>query len=200
MEGFTIIDAVVGGVILLSAILAWSRGLTREVLAILGWVAAAAAGFVFAPQVRPLVAQVPVLNDFIGENCELAMIAAFTAVFAVALLLVSIFAPLFASVVQRSILSRVDQVLGFVFGVARGVLLVAVALIVYDRLMVDQAVAMVDDSRSARVFAQMEDRLNENLPEDAPGWIVGRYEELMAGCTATEPPGTAAPAPAAPGN
>lgn len=188
MDGFTLIDAVVGGVILLSAILAWSRGFTREALAILGWIAAAVVGFVFAPQARPLVAQVPVLNDFLGDNCELSMIAAFTGVFALALLLVSIFAPLFASVIQRSVLSGIDQALGFVFGVARGVLLVAVALIVYDRVMVDQAFAMVDDSRSAKLFAEMEARLNEQLPQDAPGWIVARYEDLMASCTPTDPP------------
>ena len=75
-----------------------------------------------------------------------------------------------------------------VFGVARGVLLVAVALIVYDRVMVDQAVAMVDNSRSAEIFGQMQDRLNEELPEDAPGWIVARYEELMSSCSVSVPP------------
>jgi len=188
MDGYTIIDAVVGGVILLSAILAWSRGFTREALAIVGWVAAAVLAFIFAPQAQPLVAQIPVLNDFLGDNCELSMIAAFTGVFALALLLVSIFAPLFAGLIQRSVLSGIDQVLGFVFGVARGVLLVAVALIVYDRVMVDQAVAMVDNSRSAEIFGQMQDRLNEELPEDAPGWIVARYEELMSSCSVSVPP------------
>ena len=41
MEGFTIIDGVVAGVIVLSAILAYSRGLIRESMAIAGWVGAA---------------------------------------------------------------------------------------------------------------------------------------------------------------
>ena len=35
MEGFTLIDAVVAAVIVLSAILAYSRGLVREAMAIL---------------------------------------------------------------------------------------------------------------------------------------------------------------------
>lgn len=48
MEGFTIVDAGVGVIILLSAVLAYSRGFVREVLAIGGWVAAAIAAFVFA--------------------------------------------------------------------------------------------------------------------------------------------------------
>ena len=60
MDGFTIIDAVVAVVILLSAILAWSRGFVRESLAILGWIAAAVLAFLFAATLRPMIAQLPV--------------------------------------------------------------------------------------------------------------------------------------------
>ena len=52
MDGFTIIDAVVAAVIILSAILAWSRGFVRESLAILGWIGAAVLAFLFADQVE----------------------------------------------------------------------------------------------------------------------------------------------------
>ncbi|MGR3781759.1 MAG: CvpA family protein, partial [Albimonas sp.] len=37
---FTIVDGVVLAVLALSGILAWSRGLTREALAIAGWIVA----------------------------------------------------------------------------------------------------------------------------------------------------------------
>lgn len=205
MEGFTVIDAVVAGVILLSAILAYSRGLVREVMAIAGWVAAAVLAFLFAPQVEPLIRQVPVLNDFLGESCELSIIAAFAAVFALSLVVVSIFTPLFASAVQRSAIGGIDQGLGFLFGVARGVLLVAVAFVVYDRVIVDQSVPMVENSRSAKVFASVQGNLDERMPEDAPGWIVGKYEQLVGACgiPATTPAPQTAPettAPAIPGN
>ena len=40
MEGFTIIDGVVALVIVLSALLAYSRGFVRESLAIAGWIVA----------------------------------------------------------------------------------------------------------------------------------------------------------------
>src|SRR6476661_8219003 len=102
MSGFTIIDAVVALVIVVSALLAYSRGLVRELLAIAGWVGATILAFVFADQVQPLVRQAPVIGDFIGDSCELSIIGAFAAVFAVALLLFSIFTPLFSGVVQRS--------------------------------------------------------------------------------------------------
>ena len=41
MEGFTLVDGAVALIIVLSAVLAYSRGLVRESLAILGWIGAA---------------------------------------------------------------------------------------------------------------------------------------------------------------
>ena len=68
MDGFTLVDAGVAIIIVLSAILAYSRGFVRESLAILGWIGAAVLAFIFAPTVRPMVAQIPGLNKFLGDN------------------------------------------------------------------------------------------------------------------------------------
>lgn len=181
MEGFTIIDAVAAGVIVISAILAYSRGFVRECLSIAGWVAAAIVAFIFAPRAVPLAKEIPYLNTLI-EGCEPATITAFFLVFAVALVIVSIFTPIFAGAVQRSVLGGLDQGLGFLFGVARGVLLVVVALVVYDRVVADQAIPMVDDSRTAKVIAQMSGPIDGIVPDDAPGWIVGQYNNLISDC------------------
>ena len=186
MEGFTIVDGVVALVIVVSAILAYSRGFVREAMSIAGWVVAAILAYMFAPQAEPLMREIPFLGDMLGDSCELAIIAAFAAVFAIALVIVSIFAPLFSSAVQRSALGGLDQGLGFLFGVVRGLLLVAVALVVYDRVITGDAVPMVDDSRTAKIFASAQDSLNDSIPEDAPGWIVGRYESLVGSCGAPE--------------
>ena len=185
MEGFTIVDGVVALVIVISAVLAYSRGFVREAMSIAGWVVAAILAYMFAPKVEPLVSELPVIGDFLGDSCELAIIAAFAAVFALALVVVSIFAPLFSSAVQRSALGGLDQGLGFLFGVLRGVLLVAVALVVYDRAITGDPIPMVDDSRTAKIFASAQDSLNDSIPEDAPGWIVARYEALVGNCGAT---------------
>lgn len=200
MDGFTIIDAGAAGIVLLSAILAYSRGLVREVMAILGWVGAAILGFIFAPSVQPLVKELPVVGDFLADSCELSVVAAFAGVFALGLILAALFTPLFSSVVQRSVLGGIDQGLGFLFGVLRGVLLIAVAFIVYDRAVADQAVPMIDDSRTAKVFASFQANIDEQIPSDAPGWIVARYNELTNVCAAPAEaaPAEAAPAPAAP--
>lgn len=182
MDGFTVVDGVVAFVIIISAILAYSRGFVREAMAILGWIAAAVLAYMFAPTVAPLVVGLPVVGEFLEDSCELAMIAAFAGVFAIALVVVSIFTPLFASVIQRSALGGLDQGLGFLFGVARGLLLVAVALVIYDRVALNAGVPMVDDSRTAVIFESVKERINQEMPEDAPNWIVQRYEDLVASC------------------
>jgi len=196
---FTIIDGVVGIIIVLSALLAYSRGLVRESLAIASWIGATVLAFVFADQVRPLIQQVPVLSGFIGDSCELSIIAAFAAVFAVVLVVFSIFSPLFSSIVQRSVFGGLDQGLGFLFGVLRGVLLVAVAFLVYETVLSAQSIPMIEDSRAAAVFAQLTARIEGQNPEAALGWITSQYQQLVGDCglpaTPVAPEAIPAPAP-----
>jgi len=151
-------------------------------MAIAGWIGATILAFIFADQVKPLIKQIPVLGDFIGDSCELSIIAAFAAVFAVALVVVSIFTPLFSSIIQRSALGGLDQAFGFLFGVARGILLVAVAFFVYQTVLSTQEIDMVKDSRSAAVFAQLTGQVEDRDPEAALDWITTQYEQLVGEC------------------
>lgn len=187
MDGFTIVDGGVALVILVSAILAYSRGFVREGMSIAGWIIAAVVAYVFAPRAVPLIKEIPVLRDFIADSCELSVIAAFAGVLALALVVVSLFTPLFSSAIQRSAVGGIDQALGFVFGVLRGLVLVAIALVIYDRVIVTETIPMVDESRTAKIFARTSDKIDETIPEDAPGWIVERYETLVSSCTAAGP-------------
>lgn len=182
MDAFTLVDAAVAVIIIVSGILAYSRGFVRETLAIIGWVVAAILAFMLAPAAQPLIREIPYVGDFLGDSCELTVIAAFAAVFALALVLASLFTPLFSSFIRNSALGGIDQGLGFFFGVVRGILLVAVALLVFDRAVPPGSVEMVENSRSAAVFGQVSGNLNEAVPSDAPNWLVARYEQLTASC------------------
>lgn len=184
MDGFTIIDGVVAIVIVLSALLAYGRGLMREVMAIVGWVAAAILAYIFAPRVAPMVREIPVVGDVIADSCELGVIGAFAIVLVIALIVVSFFTPLFSSLVRRSIFGGLDQGLGFLFGVVRGVLLVVIAFFVYDTVITGQEFTMVDESRSAAVFGRFTNNIQEQDPEQALGWITRQYESLVNSCTA----------------
>lgn len=182
MEGFTLVDGGVALVVVVSALLAYARGIVRETMAIAGWIVAAIAAFALAPVAEPLVREIPVLGDFLGDSCELSVVAAFALVFALALLVVSLFTPLLSGAIRDSALGPVDQILGFLFGVARGVLLVAVALVAYERIAVGGDVTMIDASRSAAAFDGLAARVEAALPEDAPDWIGARYDGLVGAC------------------
>lgn len=183
MEGFTVVDAVVALVIVVSAVLAYSRGFVREAMSILGWVGAAVVAFMFAGTAEPLVKEIPMLGDMLRDSCELSIIVAAMVVFAIALVIVSLFTPLFSGMVQRSALGSIDQGLGFLFGALRGIILVAVAFIVYDRVVISQEIPLVDDSRSIQIFAKLQSSLENHIPEDAPNWILERYETLVGSCS-----------------
>lgn len=184
MSGFTTIDLIVAVIIVMSAILAYARGFVRESLAIVGWVGAAMLAFLFAESLRPMIQNLPLLSRFLGDSCELSLIAAFAVVLAGALVVFSIITPLFSSVVQRSALGGVDQAMGFLFGVARGILIVAIAFLVYDRVIGERAVPMVENSRSAAIFDRMSGQLNQSMPQDVPTWLQARFDQFTAACTA----------------
>ena len=108
--------------------------------------------------------------------------ASFAVVFALSLVVVSLFTPLFSTLVQRSALGGLDQGMGFIFGVLRGILLVAIAFFVYETVITSQSIAMVDDSRSAQVFSRMTQKIEDRDPEQALGWITTQYEQLVGIC------------------
>ena len=184
MDGFTIVDGGVAVVIVMSALLAYSRGLVREITAIAGWIAAAFVAFVFADTAQPLVRQIPYLGDILGDSCELSIVASFAIVFALSLLLLSLFTPVFSAIVQRSILGGFDQMLGFFFGVARSAVLVAVGFFIYFTVMPNQDIVALETSRSAAVFERYVDDVQDQNPEAALSWLRTQYDQLVGKCSA----------------
>lgn len=206
MQGFTIVDAIVVVIIVMSAILAYSRGVVREMLAIGGWIVAAVVAYTFAHQAEPLVQEIPVLGKFLKGSCELSLVAAFAVVFALGLVVLAFFTPLLSSLVRNSVLGGIDQGMGFLFGVLRGLVLIAAAFIAYHRTMAAESVPVIDHSRSAKVFAQFENQINSQIPDQLPQSLVKLYDDLAGTCgtaanggglnTGTVPPAATAPAPA----
>ncbi|MFV0358163.1 CvpA family protein [Tropicimonas sp.] len=194
MEGFTLVDGGVALIILISAILAYSRGFVREALAVAGWIAAAVLAYIFAPSAEPLMREIPGVSKVL-DNCTASTIAAFAGVFALALIVFALFTPVFSSVVQRSAFNAIDQGLGFLFGALRGMLIVVIAFVIYDFAMGGQGVATVDNSRSANVFASMKDSLTSQISdqETTLAWLTDKFETLIdKSCGGASEPATPA--------
>ncbi|WP_298721076.1 CvpA family protein [uncultured Ferrovibrio sp.] len=122
-----IVDLIVIVVLLLSALLALFRGFVKEVLSIAGWVAALAATYFLFPVARDIA------RSYI-ESRIFADIAAGAALFLPTLILCSIATHWISEQVRASAASAVDRSLGFLFGLARGALIVVVAWWIVDRL------------------------------------------------------------------
>lgn len=116
----TWLDYTVLGVLCVSV--AWGvwRGLVREVISILGWIIAFLAANLFAGPLGEVLPQaIP--------TPELRLVAAFVGVFVVALIVTSLLGLLLAKAVHAVGLEALDRVLGGVFGIARGLLIVLAA-------------------------------------------------------------------------
>lgn len=119
----TAFDLVALGVVGLSALLALARGGVREILSLASWLGAAVAAFLLYDDVRPLVAAVV-------ADPLLANIAALVLAFLVPFLAIRVLASLIGRKLDGGRLGPVDKLLGFAFGVVRGVLVVAAAYLV----------------------------------------------------------------------
>jgi len=117
-------DLVVVAIIVVSGLLALARGLVREVLSIVGWVGAAIITLFGIPYVKPYVGAVVNQDEFVVN------VVTGVAIFVVTLIALSLASYGIARQVKDSQLSALDRSLGFVFGVARGMVLVCLAYMV----------------------------------------------------------------------
>jgi membrane protein required for colicin V production len=119
----TLFDYAVLTIVGASVVLSVMRGFTRELLALLAWVAA----FVAATSVSEVVAGW--LSSSITDE-SLRALTAFVAVFVATLLLVSMLGLLLSRIVRTAGLGVEDRLLGGFFGFSRGLLIVLVAVLV----------------------------------------------------------------------
>jgi membrane protein required for colicin V production len=182
----TLLDGILVGFTLVSAMLAMVRGFSREVLSVVSWAAAAAAAFFFY---KPVV---PHLQPYI-DNEKIAMAAAAGIVFVVALIVVSVITMKLADWIIDSRIGALDRTLGFLYGAARGILVVAVALLFFNWLAGAKAPAWVANAKSRPLLESIGTKIESLLPEDPENAIL---KKLNPNQPATETP-LAPDAPAA---
>jgi membrane protein required for colicin V production len=154
------VDSAVLGVVVISALLAMSRGFVREVLGIGGWVGA----FFFATLTMGLVR--PIVRGWI-PNTDIADPVAYVSLFIVGLIVLSIVTGMIGGAVRNSMLGGVDRTLGVVFGIARAVVLVAVAYILGGMLLPsDRWPDPVKEARSLPYTYEIANWLVQFLPQD----------------------------------
>ncbi|MDK1375483.1 MULTISPECIES: CvpA family protein [unclassified Sinorhizobium] len=164
----TILDAIVLGVALFSAILAMVRGFSREVLSVASWVGAAAAAYFLYRYLVPYASQYT-------SSDTVAMIGSAAVVFLVALIVISIITMRIADFIIDSRIGALDRTLGFLFGAARGILLVVVAMLFFNWLVAPQQQPIwVTQAKSKPLLDNLGNKLIALLPEEADATILDR--------------------------
>jgi membrane protein required for colicin V production len=193
-----ILGLVVLGVVLISALLAAVRGVTREVLAIVAWLAAAAAAWFLHPAVLPTVQQ------YIN-NATIALVAAIGGIFIVTLIIVSIITVKISDLILDSRIGALDRTLGFVFGAARGFLICVIGWIFLGWLLQGKNPEWATTSRTRPMLENTGNNLIAMLPDNPEGLLQQLRKRDGQDADPAEPAepdpqrGTPAPAPAAPG-
>lgn len=163
----TLLDGILLGFTLVSAMLAMVRGFSREILSIASWVAAAVAAYFFYPLVLPFV------EPYI-DNAQLALLAAAAIVFFVALIIVTMITMKIADFIIDSRIGALDRTLGFLYGAARGVLVVAVGFLFFSWLVGTNPPDWVAEAKSRPLLEGIGIWLEGILPDDPENSILNR--------------------------
>jgi membrane protein required for colicin V production len=167
----TLLDIIVLGVMLLSGLLAMIRGFMREILSIAAWGAAAFTTLFAFNKLLP-VAKTYFNNDTV------ATAAVIGGVFIGTLIVVSIITVRISDMVLDSRIGALDRTLGFLFGLARGLLIIVVAFEFFVWLVPDkQQPDWVRTAKSRVVLQGTGDWLMALLPDDPENTILKKFKK-----------------------
>ncbi len=169
----TIFDGIVIGVVLFSAVLAMVRGFSREILSIASWGGSAAAAYYLYPYLLPYAQKYT-------DDDRIAIAGSAAVVFLIALIVISFITMKIADFIIDSRIGALDRTLGFLFGAARGLLLMVVAVAFWNWLVdVDHRPAWVNEAKSKPFLDSMVVKLKAVLPEQFAQMIEASFRDKM---------------------
>ncbi len=175
------LDIILIVIMLISGFLAMVRGFTREVLSVFSWAVAAVAALYLTPKYYT------VLQPYIDKP-SIAQIVFAAAVFVISLIVVSLITFRISDKVLDSRVGALDRTLGFIFGLARGFLLVAIVFILFTALARDQP-DWVRNARSYSILQQTQVAIESLLPMNPEQYLPGGQDQGTGTQPETQPEG-----------
>ena len=167
----TILDLVLLAVMLISGLLAMVRGFMREILSIGAWGAAALVTLYSYSKLLPT-------SKTYFNSDTIASIAVVAGVFIGTLIIVSVITVRISDMILDSRIGALDRTLGFLFGLARGLLIVVVAYEFFIWLVPDkQRPDWVVGAKSRTMLDSTGEWLKGLLPDDPENTILKRFKK-----------------------
>jgi membrane protein required for colicin V production len=152
------------------------RGFTREVLSILSWVAAAAACVYFVFKYK---AEAQQIADQFHAPILVAQVAVGGIIFLIVLIVVHLITSRISDTVLDSRVGPIDRILGFMFGLARGFVLVVIPFMFYESFVdkPEQQYPWVRDAVSRPYIKSTGDSLKIMLQRMVPPQLMGPEQQ-----------------------
>ena len=132
MEQLNNLDVVFLIITGISALVGIARGMTKEMLSLAGWVLAAAAVFYLVPLVDPMT------QKYIASKVLASVVSGMLILILFCIIWI-LTVDKIASLVRSSKLSALDRILGFIFGMARGIVIVILIAMMITTLIPEES-------------------------------------------------------------
>lgn len=180
MEQLNNLDVVFLVIVGVSALVAIARGVTKELLSITGWILAAVSVYYLLPVVDPI------MQKYIASDVLSSLVSGM-----VILIMFCIFWVLAADKISTQIrfskLSALDRILGFIFGIFRGVIIVILLQIMISSLIPEESQKGVfAESRYFKLAGDAAGPIKGLIPEKWFDDLKAKGESLGLGASKTE--------------
>jgi membrane protein required for colicin V production len=197
--GFTWFDFAALAVLGLSGVMAFARGLIREVFSIIAFIGGAIAGYFFYPMAQPLVENLTPLSGL------LAGLAAGLAIFLVVFIGITVVTSAVAKTAHQSTeIGSFDRAAGLAFGILRGVLVVSLFVLLMRQTTSGPTAPTTDPlqdairgARTYPIYSGVASALEAVLPQarDRARDMIERHESESAPIPPAEPAPETTPQP-----
>lgn len=125
LQNINMLDAIFGGIILISFIIGLTRGLVVEIFSLVGWILSLWIASKFSPEAEPFIKKI-----FDSEN--VSAILAFISVFILSLFVLGLVNMFISYLLSSAKLTWINSLSGSVFGFLRGVVVCAIILCIIN--------------------------------------------------------------------
>jgi membrane protein required for colicin V production len=163
----TYLDAALIAVALISGLLAMYRGLTRELLSIVSWAVAALAVLYFVLNHKKFAED---MAAQMGTQVAIAQIAIGAVIFLIVLIIVHLITSRISDIILDSSVGMIDRMLGLLFGIARGFILVVIPYMFYESFIPDRdnQQPWIRDAKSQPYLKSTGDAIRSTLETHMP--------------------------------
>jgi membrane protein required for colicin V production len=168
---FSAVDVFIVATVMVSFILGWIRGITKEILSIVSWILGIYLAVVLFPYVK----------DFARAHISHGLIADFATVCALFVFFLTILSALnyfCSNVVKKSVLNTPDKALGGIFGIIRAAVILGIIDLVVNQFITTAQPPWLSDSTLRPTISNISNVIILMLPDNIQDKLLAHMSQM----------------------